>query len=157
MTAFTLFHQFLIDRGNGVHNMGSDTYKWLFTNTAPDKEVDTVAADIVEIAAGGGYPAGGLDATITGWTQTDGLAKWTSANLTFVPSGDVEAFQWAVLYDSDVAGGPLVGYIDRGSPLELHATGDPFKIYFSLVSALLLEKQSAGIPLTDDAGEPLYA
>lgn len=141
MVSLVIFDDFFIARGNGVHNMGSDSFNLMFSNVAPDKAVDTVVADITEIAAGGGYPSGGLVFPVYDWSQVAGLATWKTTSVTFTPSGDVDPFQYIVAYNATAVGGPLVGYYDRGTPVTLTASGDPFVIYFTLDPIVLREKQ----------------
>ena len=58
MATFNKFNQFVEDRANGVHNLGTDTLKFMLTNTAP-VATNSVKADITEITAGSGYTAVG--------------------------------------------------------------------------------------------------
>ena len=71
MAAFNKFNQFVADTQNGVHNISSDTLKFMLTNVAP-VATNSVKADLTEISAGNGYTAGGTAVAITSSTQTGG-------------------------------------------------------------------------------------
>ena len=58
MAAFNKFNQFVADTQNKVHDIGSDTLKFMLTNTAPVAG-NSIKSDLTEIAAGNGYAAGG--------------------------------------------------------------------------------------------------
>ena len=49
MATFNKFDQFVADRSNGVHNLGSDVLKFALTNTLPVK-TDSVIADITQLS-----------------------------------------------------------------------------------------------------------
>lgn len=141
MTVLLLFDQFLEDLGNGVHNLTVDTVKFAFTDIVPNRNTDAVLADITEIAAGGGYPVGGLTLVTSGWTQTSGIVSLAGSNVTFNATGDVGPFRYLVLYNATVSA--LIGYYDRGSHLTLHS-GDPFVIFYTLSPLVIRMRQYNG-------------
>lgn len=122
MAAFNKFNQFVADRSNGVHNLGTDTLKVMLTNTAP-VATNSVKLDITEIAAGNGYAAGGSTVAITSSTQTSGTYSLVpTADVVFTASaGSIGPFRYVVLYNDTPTSpaDPLISYYDRGSSLTL--------------------------------------
>lgn len=122
---FQPFHYAVEDLVKGVHKnaltANTDTLKILLTNQTPDLANDRLLADLVEIAAGNGYTAGGQDvqnfAARIGAVITVSASNvaWTAAN------GPIGPFQCACLYNSTPAGKPLLGMWDYGQPLTLNA------------------------------------
>jgi len=118
MATFTLFQDFKEQLAKGVHNFGTDTFRVVLTNSAPNA-THTVLTDITQISSGTGYTTGGATSTIvvseTGGTATVGNTAsdvgWTASG------GNIGPFNYAVWYN-DSATSPLdalVGYIDTGS------------------------------------------
>src|SRR5437868_15314209 len=99
MATFNKFNAFVADVANKVHNLGADTLKVMLTNTAP-VATNAVKADITEIAAANGYPAGGTQATFSAGAQSSGTYKLTLNDVTFTASGgSFGPFRYAVLYN----------------------------------------------------------
>ncbi len=115
---------------NGGINLGSDTVKWMLTNTAP-VATNTQYSDIsaTELANGAGYTTGGASATLTSSSQSSGLYKYIAslANPTWTSSGSMGPFRYAVAYDSTPVTKYLLGYWDYGSSLTL-TSGQTFTI-----------------------------
>lgn len=102
-----------------VHNFGSDTLKWMLTNTAP-VTTNTVKADITEIAAGFGYTAGGATVAVTSSSQTGGTYRLVLGATTFTAAGGTMAtFRYVVLYNDTATNDELIGWLDYGSALSL--------------------------------------
>jgi len=121
MTAFNKFNVFSENLAEKVHNLGSDTLKWLLTNTVP-AAANTVIADLTEISAGNGYTAGGIAAgTPVSSAQTASLYKLVLPDAVLTASGAVGPMRYAVLYNATAAGGPLIGWYDYGSSFSLAA------------------------------------
>ena len=122
MATFNKFNQFVEDRANGVHNLGTDTLKFMLTNTAP-VATNSVKADITEITAGSGYTAGGSVVAITSSTQTSGTYSLVpTADVVFTASGgSIGPFRYVVLYNDTPASplDPLISWYDRGSSVTL--------------------------------------
>lgn len=138
MSAFNKFRQFVQDLANGKHNLGSDTLKVMLTNTAP-VNTNAVFADLVDIAAGNGYAAGGSAATTTSSTQTAGVESLILADLVFTAAGgSIGPFRYAVLYNATQAAPlkPLIGWWDYGSNLTL-ANGETLTVDFDNVNGVL--------------------
>jgi len=122
MATFNKFNQFVEDRANKVHNLGSDTLKFMLTNVAP-VATNSVKADLTEIAAGNGYTAGGTAVAITSSTQTSGTYSLVpTADVVFTASGgSIGPFRYVVLYNDTPTSpaDPLISWYDRGSSVTL--------------------------------------
>lgn len=112
MAVFNKFNSFVEALAKKQHNLATDTFKALLTNTAP-VAANTVPADIAEIAAGGGYLAGGLALTVTQASQAAGIFTWKISDATLTATGNVATFRYAAVYN--LTAGLLVGWIDRGA------------------------------------------
>lgn len=137
MATFNKFNTFAADAANGKHNLGSDTLKILLTNTLPAAS-NAVKADLTEIAAGNGYSAGGATVGISSSTQSAGVYKLVpSGNVTFTASGgSIANFQYAVLYNSTPAAGPLIGWSDSGA-VQTITTGNKFTVNLDATNGIL--------------------
>lgn len=124
-----VFHSWA-DTLNEVANASSDTFKAMLTNTAPTASSNTVKADISEISAGNGYPAGGVSLTLTSSSQTGGnyTLKLTCPTIT-ASGGSIGPFRYLVVYDDTPTSPskPLVGYYDHGTSITL-GDGDSFVV-----------------------------
>jgi len=122
MAAFNKFNQFVADTQNGVHNISSDTLKFMLTNVAP-VATNSVKADLTEISAGNGYTAGGTAVAITSSTQTGGTySAVPTADVVFTASGgSIGPFRYVVLYNDTPTSpaDPLISWYDRGSSVTL--------------------------------------
>lgn len=113
----------------GTAGSTADTLKVALTNTAPNVATNTVLADISEITAGHGYSSGGASATNVG-TAAAGIVTVVGTDIVWTASGGtIGPLRYAVLYDSTVAGGPLIAYWDYGSSITL-ADGDTLTVDF---------------------------
>ncbi len=126
---FNVFPQDLVTKG---HDFSADAFKVMLTNTAP-VATNAVKADITEIAAGGGYTAGGFATTIT-LGNSAGTETVKASNISFTASGSVGPFRYAVVYNS--TSGKLVGWYDYASSITLTAN-DQFAINFDQTNGLL--------------------
>lgn len=108
-----------------IHNLASDTLKFMLTNTAPSL-ANTVKTDITEIAAGNGYTAGGAAVTVSSSSQSGGAYSLVLNDCTFTAAGgSFAAFRWGVLYNDSAAGKELIGFVDYGTSYTL-PSGVPF-------------------------------
>lgn len=138
MAAFNKFNAFVEHMAEKVHNLGADVLKVMLTNTAP-VATNSVKADLVEIAAGNGYTAGGTAVTITASGQSGGVYKLEGNDVVFTASGgSIGPFRYAVLYNDTPASpaDPLIGWWDYGSALTL-ADGETFTVDFSVANGIL--------------------
>lgn len=125
---FNKFHQFAEDLGKKVHNLSADSFKLLLTNVAP-VAANAVKADITEIAAGGGYAAGGIAVTVTSYEQVLGVATMILADAALTATaGGLATYRYVVLYNDTPSSpaDPLVGWWDRGASVTL-VEGDEFQ------------------------------
>src|SRR5688572_1275263 len=125
MSVFVHYECFSENLAEKVHNLDADTLKVAYSNTAPNVATHTVLADIVEISAGSGYSAGGGD-TQNATSRTGAVTSVTGVDVvtTKTAGASVGPLRYAILYNSTAAGGPLIGYWDRGSSVTLSVDGD---------------------------------
>lgn len=126
LTAFNSAHK---DVGEGL-NFASDTLKVMFTNTLP-VATNAVKSDITEIAAGNGYPAGGISLTGLTGAFASGVYTRMAANISLTAAGgNIGPFQWVVFYDDTVGSPvkPLLCWGDLGSAITLLNGGAPLNI-----------------------------
>ena len=115
MATVTIFDAFPEAAAEGKHNLATNTLKVALTNTAPSKAANTVYADLTEIAAGNGYLAGGVTATVTSSSQTGGVYTLVLSGITWTAAGgDIAANRYAVLYNDTAAAKNLIAYADFG-------------------------------------------
>lgn len=128
MAAFNEFNQTIADIANKVHDLSSDTFKFMLTNAAPTA-ADSVKADLTEIAAGNGYTAGGETVTITSSSQTGGTYSWVAGSSpVFTGSvGAIADFRYVVLYNDTAASDNLISFYDYGSTVSVQ-NGETFTI-----------------------------
>ena len=137
MAAYNKFNVTVLDLSNGKHNLGADTLKVMLTNTAP-VATNAVKADITEIAAGNGYPAGGTAVTAVSNTQTAGVQKLVATGPTFTAAGGtIGPFRYAVLYNDTQTSPakPLIGWWDYGSAITL-AIGETFTVQYDATNGI---------------------
>jgi len=107
-------------------NAGTDSWKIILSNTAPNVATNTTAASATELATSGGYTAGGVSCTITSAAQTAGVYKLVLAapvSPTWTASGGGFTFQYVILYN--LTNTQCIGYWDRGSATVMVA-GDTY-------------------------------
>jgi hypothetical protein len=127
MAAYNKFDSFVLDLATKVHNLNSDTLKIALSNTLPVR-TNTILANITQIGAGNGYATGGNTATFSTGAQTTGTYKLVLADVTFTASGgNMNAFQYAVLYNSTAASGNLIAWFDYGAALTI-TNGNSFTV-----------------------------
>jgi len=133
---FNKFNRFVADLANGVHNLGSNQLRVMLTNTAP-VATNGLRADITEIAAAGGYAAGGFAVTVTSSAQTGGVHRLIADDIVVTPSAPgFGPFRYAVLYNDTAANDPLIGWWDRGSSVSV-APPDTFTLDLSATNGVL--------------------
>jgi len=138
VAAFQKFNAFVEHLAEKVHNLGADNLKIMLTLTAPTA-ANSVKADLVEIAAGNGYTAGGTAVNITDSSQAAGVYKLTGDDVVFTAAGGAIAnFRYAVLYNDSPTSpaDPLIGFWDYGSTVTLNS-GDTFTVDLDQVAGIL--------------------
>lgn len=126
MATFNKFDCFVGDTWQKVHDLqaAGDTLKVYLTNAAPSASADSVKADLAEITAANGYPAGGTDIQ-NDITEVSGTVSLTGVDVVFTASGGAFGpFRYAVLYNDTPTSpaDPLIGWWDYGSSI---STTDP--------------------------------
>jgi len=136
MPTLQKFNDFAEQILRGRHDFGSHTFKVALTNTAP-AATNTVLADIAQVAATGGYVAGGFQLDSVVLTETAGTAKVVIADEVITAAGgSIGPFRYAVVYNDTSTGKPLVGYADRGDSITL-LDGDGVTIDFDAAAGVL--------------------
>jgi hypothetical protein len=136
MAVMNKFECFARDMAGGEHDFANDVFKLALTNTAPDEAADTVFADIIEIADGNGYAAGGLTLDNNALTEAAGVAKVTIDDKTITAAGGaIGPFRYLVVYNDTAAGDLLCFHYDYGSALTL-ADGESLAVDFDGVNGV---------------------
>src|SRR5687767_10765208 len=101
MASYNKFQDFVEQLGKGVHQLhaAGHTLKVYLSNAAPSASADAVKADLAEITAQNGYPAGGTDVQ-NDYTESSGTATLTGVDVVWTASGgSFGPFQYVVLYN----------------------------------------------------------
>jgi len=136
MAAFNKFNSFVEARGRKVHNLHTDVLKAMLTNVAPVAG-NSVKADIVEIAAGNGYVAGGVAIANTSYSQVAGVAKLLGDDpvITAV-GGSIGPARYVVLYNDTALNDELIGWWDYSSAFTLNVN-EALTVDFSQATGIL--------------------
>lgn len=103
MPALQLYDSFADEMAASGHNLKTDTFKIVLTNTAPDLDAHTVWNTTVAPppAAANGYPAGGGTLTFASRATVNGVFSLVPNNFTFnADGGNIGPFQHAVILNS---------------------------------------------------------
>ena len=139
MAAFQKFNSFVEARGRGVHNLHADTLKVMLSNVAPIA-ANAVKGDITEIAAGNGYPAGGVQVANNTYVQSGGLAKLLGDDVVITASGGpIGPWRYAVLYNDTAVNDELIGFWDKGTSDSL-ADGEAVTIDLDQAAGILTDQ-----------------
>ena len=133
MASFNKFQDFVEQLGKGIHQLhaAGHTLKVYLTNDTPDAALDAVKADLAEITAQNGYPAGGVDIQ-QDYTESGGTGTLTAVDVVFTASGgSFGPFRYAVVYNDTPTSpaDPLVCWWDYGSSISLN-DGETFTVDF---------------------------
>lgn len=137
-SSLTKFFDFAEQLAKAKHDFSSHAFKVALTNTAPST-ANTILADITQIAATGGYAAGGyaLDSVVL--SETSGVAKITIADEVITASGgSIGPFRYLVIYN-DTQTSPadaVVGWYDYGAAITL-ADGESLTLDFDGTNGVL--------------------
>ena len=133
MAAYNKFQVTVENLLRAVHNLGTgqNDVKVYLSNVAPNAATMSVKADLAEIAAGNGYPAGGTTVS-NDVARTAGTARMTAQDVTWTASGGtIGPFRYTVMYDDTPTSpaDPLISWWDYGSALTLQ-DGESFRVNF---------------------------
>lgn len=127
MATVQIFNSFKEAINEKVHNLATDTLKFMLSNTAP-LLTNSIKTDITEIAAGSGYSAGGQTVTVASSSQSGGTYTLVLDDCTVTASGgSIGPFRYLILYNDTAANDELIGYLDYGVSYTL-PDGQPFVI-----------------------------
>lgn len=138
MATFTRFYSFEAACRNKVHNLGSDSLKWMLVSDAPSLSWTQKSSVTGELSTANGYTAGGKAMTGVTSTQASGLYRLMADDVTWNASGGNlggGSFRYAILYNDSATNDELIGYIDYGYLITV-ASGQPFTIDIDQTSGL---------------------
>ena len=121
----TVFEEFALDIGKGVHDFTSDTLKLALiedTSAPPAADATPAWGDYsANEVSGTGYTAGGEELTGVTFTEADGVATLDdTGNVTWSQNGAGPTdIYYAVLYNDDAASDQAICFIDMGGPVSL--------------------------------------
>jgi hypothetical protein len=133
MAAYNKFEVFVGDLGLKKHDLDADVFKVYAAATAaaPSASADSIKADIAEITAENGYPAGGTDVAGT-YSEVGGVGTFVGSDVTWTASvGGFGPLQFVVLYNDTQTSpvDPLVAWWDHGSSVTIN-DGESFTVDF---------------------------
>lgn len=112
MAAFVKYNAGVEALVEGI-NAGTDTWRIILSNTAPDA-ADAAQADAAELTTSGGYTVNGNTAAVSSSTQSAGTYKLVlTSPAVWTATGGGFTFRYAILWDQTAD--KLVGYWDYGS------------------------------------------
>lgn len=127
MAIFVKYQPFQEKLVEGI-NCGTDTWRIILSNTAPDV-TDSVQLDASELSTSGGYTVNGNQATVSSSTQTSGTYKLVLNSPTaWTGSGGGFTVRYAILWNQTIDA--LAGYWDYGSSQAV-AAGETFTVTLS--------------------------
>ena len=132
MATYNKFETFVGDLGKAIHDLqaAGHTLEVYLTNAAPSASLDSVKADLAEIATGFGYT--GPQDIANGYTEAGGTGTLTGVDVVVTAAGgSIGPFQYVVLQNTTPASplDPLIAWWDNGSAVTL-ADGESFTIDF---------------------------
>jgi len=133
---FNKFDSFSEAVAEKVHNLGSDVLMVMLVNTPAPVRANTQKSNLTEIAAGNGYTANGIAATISSSAQSSGTYKLVLADVQWTATGAMAAFRYAVLYNFTATNKELIGWWDNGVAVSLTA-GQTFTVDFDPSAGVL--------------------
>lgn len=133
----TLFTQFLVDMGDGLHDLSSasihialvDNTTTPSANTADPRwgAGGTTNFSSNEVTAGGNYTAAGRNISDTSpdnWTSSGTTVALDFADVTWTQNAsNPTGAYWGIIYNESDAGKRCVGFVEVGTNLDL-TTGD---------------------------------
>lgn len=127
-----VFDQFLVDLGNKVHDLDSDTWKFALITESVTPSVSDVAPHFggtgttdyseEEVTPGGNYPEDGVSLTSLSYSNTGGVASWNANKVSIAVDGDNPTnARWAIIYNSTDSNKRAAMYVDLGDNRDLSA------------------------------------
>ncbi len=132
MAAANKFEDFVEQLGLAEHNLNTDALHVYLSNTTPSASLDAVKADLLEITAGNGYTADGID-TLNTWAEATGTGTLTGTKAVWTATGgSMNPFRYVVLMNFTNAAPlkPLILWWDYASALTL-LVGESFSVKFN--------------------------
>lgn len=121
---YQLYTEIMAEAGNA----GTDSWRLILSNSAPNLATHTTAASATELGTSGGYTAGGVTCTVTSAVSTAGvymLKLAAPASPTWTASGGGFTFRYVILYNLTNTQCAIVW--DYGSSVVMNGTnGDTF-------------------------------
>lgn len=135
MATFYKFYSYVEDLHEKVHNLGSDTLKFLLTNDAPNQSTWAQLSNVTgQLSTANGYTSGGATLTITSSAQSSGLYTLMANDVSWTASGgSIGPFRYAVLYNDTSVNDRLIGYVDYQFSITV-ASGQTFTIDLNQVT-----------------------
>src|SRR5512143_1855169 len=126
MAAFNKFQDYQEQLHTAKHDWtaAGHVFKVYASNATPSASLDAVKADLAEITAANGYPAGGSDIQ-NGMTESGGTATVTAVDVVWTAAaGSFGPLQYVPCYNDTQTSpvDPLVGWWDYGSPVTINDT-----------------------------------
>jgi len=131
MATYNKFQDFVEQVLSGIHTLtaAGNVVKAYLSNAAPSASADAVKADLAEITAQNGYPAGGDDAQNT-LSETTGTATVATTDIVWTSSGaGFGPFQYVAHYNDTAASDNLICWHDYGSAIT-PANGETFTVNY---------------------------
>lgn len=104
-------------------NAGTDSWRLILSNTAPDVVNNTTAASATELGTAGGYTAGGVACSVSSSLQTAGVFKLilaAPAAPVWTASGAGFTFRYVILYN--LTNTQCIAYWDYGASVVMNGT-----------------------------------
>lgn len=131
MATFNKFESFTEELAKGTHNFDAAGHQieCYLSAATPSASLDSVKADLAEIATGNGYT--GPQDTQNSISRTGGVTSVVGVDITINATGAVTPFRYVVLQNTTPTSplDPLIGWWDYGSTVSL-ANGESFTIDF---------------------------
>lgn len=126
MATYNKIQDFVEQLVLGKHDFGATghVFKVYLSNATPSASLDAVKADLAEITAQNGYPAGGSDIQNT-VSESGGTVTIGCTDVVFTASGgSFGPWQYAVVYNDTQTSpaDPLVNWWDYGSAITVNDT-----------------------------------
>src|SRR5215207_7475466 len=116
------------DMANKIHDLNSDTFRWVLSNTAPVLASTFLLSNITQISTAGGYTAmtdgaGGLTSTLS-FSRSGQVTTVSGTQVVLTATGAVGPFRYIILVNDTPTSplNPVVGWLDHGSGITMAAT-----------------------------------